>query len=284
MGLHRFTGVALPPAQIERANQGRRTRGELRNIQQAFVTLKPPQAGGLELSFGKFVTSAGAEVIETHSNWNYSRSLLFAWAIPYYHFGLRASAPLTKNSSAGFQLLNGWNNVADSQGGRTVGLTGALATDKVTWSHNCYFGPERGGAGNKGLRHLYDTTLLLVPARQASLYVNFDYGTEKRVERGRDRWVGVAGAARLSPAAWLAVSPRIEWFNDADGFSTGTAQRLKEFTLTFEFRTKHGALVRPEYRHDWSDKPFFDRGGDPAVHASQTTLLVGLVVCFGPVR
>ena len=33
---------------------------------------------------------AGAEVIETHSNWNYSRSLLFAWAIPYYHMGLRA--------------------------------------------------------------------------------------------------------------------------------------------------------------------------------------------------
>src|ERR1035438_296348 len=40
------------------------------------------------------MTSAGAEVIETNQNWNYSRSLLFAWAIPYYHFGLRASIPI----------------------------------------------------------------------------------------------------------------------------------------------------------------------------------------------
>ena len=30
-------------------------------------------------------------MIESKDNWNYSRSLLFAWAIPYYHFGLRSS-------------------------------------------------------------------------------------------------------------------------------------------------------------------------------------------------
>ena len=39
------------------------------------------------MDFGKFVTSAGAEVIESKDNWNYSRSLLFAYAIPYWHFG-----------------------------------------------------------------------------------------------------------------------------------------------------------------------------------------------------
>ncbi len=48
-------------------------------IEQAFLSLKPPKAKGFELDFGKFVTSAGAEVIEAKDNWNYSRSLLFAW-------------------------------------------------------------------------------------------------------------------------------------------------------------------------------------------------------------
>jgi len=35
------------------------------------------------MDLGKFVTSAGAEVIEAKDNWNYSRSLLFVNAIPY---------------------------------------------------------------------------------------------------------------------------------------------------------------------------------------------------------
>jgi hypothetical protein len=49
-------------------------------IEQAYVSFKPAKAKGLDLDFGKFVTSAGAEVIETKDNWNYSRSILFAWA------------------------------------------------------------------------------------------------------------------------------------------------------------------------------------------------------------
>ena len=74
-----------------------------RNIEQAYISFKPAQAKGLQLDFGKFVTAAGAEVIETKDNWNYSRSLLFSWAIPYYHFGLRAVMPLGKHFNAGVQ-------------------------------------------------------------------------------------------------------------------------------------------------------------------------------------
>src|SRR5688572_19977894 len=47
--------------------------GITRNIMQAFVSVKPKNVGGLQFDFGKFVTSAGAELTETHLNWNYSR-------------------------------------------------------------------------------------------------------------------------------------------------------------------------------------------------------------------
>jgi len=36
-------------------------------VEQAYVTFKPAKAKGFELDFGKFVTSAGAEVIESYS-------------------------------------------------------------------------------------------------------------------------------------------------------------------------------------------------------------------------
>ncbi|MGH9588308.1 MAG: outer membrane beta-barrel protein, partial [Acidobacteriaceae bacterium] len=59
--------------------------------EQAYVSYKPAQAHGFQLDLGEFVTSAGAEVIEANNNWNYSRSLLFSLAIPYYHVGARAT-------------------------------------------------------------------------------------------------------------------------------------------------------------------------------------------------
>jgi hypothetical protein len=74
----------------------------------------------------------------------------------------------------------------------------------------------------------------------------------------------------------------VEWFNDTDGFCTGTAQKLKEATLTVEFKLAQGLLSRIEYRRDWSDQPFFERGAQPSSHKNQDTLLAGFVVYFGP--
>jgi hypothetical protein len=253
------------------------------NIEQAYLSLKPKRARGLELDFGKFVTAAGAEVIETKDNWNYSRSLLFAWAIPYYHFGLRATMPIGKHFNAGLHLVNGWNNVEDNNSGKTVGLMGQIVTPKFTWTHTYHFGPEKPDT-NQGPRRLYDTTLLLTPVANFSSYVNFDYGVDLNVGRGQKRWVGVAWAGRYAFNSWLAVAPRLEWLNDADGFMTGTAQKLKEATLTAEFKMKEGLLSRLEYRRDWSNVPFFDRGSAPAASRSQQTLLLGLVAFFGPKR
>src|SRR5258707_682617 len=63
---------------------------------------------------------AGGEVIETKDNWNYSRGLLFAWAIPYYHMGVRVGySPNDKVTLTGF-VLNGWNDVKDNNKDKTV--------------------------------------------------------------------------------------------------------------------------------------------------------------------
>lgn len=83
-----------------------------RNIFQAYASVKPASWKGVQFDFGKFVTSAGAEVTETHLNWNYSRGLLYANG-PFFHFGARLTAPVGKNVTLGYQLVNGWNNVED---------------------------------------------------------------------------------------------------------------------------------------------------------------------------
>ena len=252
-------------------------------LEQVYISLKPKQMKGFELDFGEFVTSAGAEVIETNGNWNYSRSLLFAWAIPYYHFGLRTSMPLGKHFTAGVQLVNGWNNVEDNNSGKTVGLTSAVTFSKVTWSTNYYTGPENPNT-NQGFRNLIDSTLLFTPSDKLNAYINYDYGRNKFPGPGSAHWSGIAGAVKLAPNSKFAVTPRIEYYNDTDGFTTGTIQQLWEFTMTGEYKMVEGFLARVEYRHDHSNMPFFNRGDTLAAVPDQNTILVGMVAFFGPKR
>ena len=208
--------------------------------------------------------------------------MLFAWAIPYYHFGARASLPMGKYFTGGVQLVNGWNNFEDNNSGKTIGLTGALAGKKASWFNNYYTGPENSGT-NKGFRNLYDTTVLLTPKDQFNAYFNFDYGTNKDPAGVKASWTGVAVAAKMAPTGKLAFTPRIEYFNDKDGFATGTAQKVKEFTITGEYKMAEGLLTRVEYRRDWSDKKFFERGGT-GTSKNQDTILIGFVAFFGPKR
>jgi len=51
---------------------------DLKYIQQAYVSFKPKSWHGVEVDAGEFWSPAGAEVVPTNQDWNYSRSLIFA--------------------------------------------------------------------------------------------------------------------------------------------------------------------------------------------------------------
>jgi hypothetical protein len=251
----------------------------LRNIEQAYVSLKNKK--GYEIDAGQFVTSAGAEVIESKDNWNYSRSLLFAWAVPYYHFGVRTILPVGSHFKGGVQVVNGWNNLEDNNSGKTLGFVANFTGKKATWSNDYYTGPENTGT-NKGWRNLYDTTLLLTPSDKFNAYINFDYGKNNNPDgKTSASWKGIAGAAKYQINDKFAITPRLEWFDDTNGFSTGKAQSVKEFTITAEAKAAQGVLARLEYRHDWSDQAFFQKGQTGLVK-NQDTVSLGLVAFFGP--
>ena len=249
-------------------------------LEQMYVEFRPPKSHGIQIDFGKWVTSAGAEVIESNNNWNYSRSLLFAWAIPYYHFGARATIPVTKTFSTGVQLVNGWNSLGVNNSFETVGLVGNFTWKKAAWNNTYYTGPQQEGL-IRAYRQVYDTNLVLTPSGKLSAYLNFDYGTEKNIGP-RQKWTGFAGALRYQLTNRFAFAPRAEFFNDIDGWSTGVKQNVKEFTLTGEFKIREGLISRLEYRRDMSDQPYFDRGAGVMVAKNQSTAALALIAFFGP--
>ncbi|MGA7886775.1 MAG: porin [Acidobacteriaceae bacterium] len=255
-------------------------------LEQAYLSYTPKKTHGTELDFGQFVTAAGAEVIEAKDNWNYSRSILFSWAIPYYHFGLRTSTPFTKTWTAGVQLVNGWNNTINGEGGPTGAITSTLTLPKYTWSADVYTGPEKSG-GLSMYRNLLDTTVLLTPTVKFNAYVNVDYGHNHTNASGPlaaadAHWAGIAVAAHQQFTTHQAVAGRIEFLQDKEGFATGVPQTVREGTATYEHRFwKSRLLGRMEYRHDWSNEPFFHKGANSLADA-QSTFSIGMMAILSP--
>jgi hypothetical protein len=257
----------------------------VRYIPQAYVSLKPKTWGGFQFDFGKFYTSAGAELTENNLTWSYGRGYLYTNG-PYYHFGARITKPLHETFTVGVQLVNGWNNVEDNNSGKTVGFTTAWTpSKKFSWFNNYYVGPEKNDT-NKGARNFFDTVVNLNPNDKTSFYVNFDYGAEgKGGALTQDvSWAAIGLAGRFQTSEKTALSLRYEHYNDMDGFITGQAQALNSFTVTGEYKWAEGLLSRLEYRRDWSDKPYFDRGNQLANWKNQDTLTIGFVAFFGPNR
>jgi hypothetical protein len=249
-------------------------------LKEAYVSYLAPVGKGLQMDIGKFVTPHGAEVIETKDNFNYSRGLLFGYAIPYYHYGLRAKYSFNdKYSVTGF-VVNGWNDIYDNNTGKTYGVTfGWNPTKKISIAEGYMAGPETAGT-NAHWRQLSDTVVTYSPTGKLTTMLNFDYGRGDRVTGIPTPvfWTGIAGYVKYAFNDLYAVATRYEYYNDHDGFTTGARQHLNEFTGTFQRMVAHHLITRLEFRRDFSNCPVFTKGTTPVM--GQNTMAAGLVYAF----
>jgi len=251
------------------------------DVQQAFVSYK---TGGAHLMFGKFATLVGAEVIESPDNLNFSRSILFGYAIPFTHTGVRLHYDVNDMLSATIGVNNGWDNLKDNNKQKSVEAAISITpSDMFSLSVQGMSGLEDGvnnGAGiiQQGNRSLIDVVATVNATSQLSFVVNADYGIQKRgtVTGTAAKWWGIAGYGNYQFTDQWRLAVRGEYFDDRDGFRTGTKQKWKEVTATLAFApTKHVEL-RGEYRHDWSDKASFLKSNGIARKLQDTVALEGI--------
>jgi hypothetical protein len=244
-----------------------------KHIQQAYVSVLAGTK--LQLDAGKFVTPIGAEVIESQDNWNYSRSILFGYAIPFYHVGVRGTLPVNDKFTLAGYLVNGWNNGSENNSGKTLAVGATLKpSSAVTWIGNFMYGPEAAGS-NSPKRSLFDTTLSVAVTPKLSLMGNFDYGKEDDVT-----WWGLAAYAKLTPSDKWAVAGRYEYIDDTDGGFMLIGQKAQSFTVTSDHVVAGGLKTRLEFRLDSADDPFFPNDDD-GLKKSQSAFGIGLVYSFG---
>ena len=240
-------------------------------VQQAYAALK---LGPVELNVGRFVTAAGAEVIEAKDNWLYSRSLLFN-LVPITHTGVRAVVPITDTLSLTVGANNGWDAVKLNYPGKTaqasLAWTGPRST---TLAANLYIGNNpTTWAGlpntNGNLRTLIDV-VAGTTAGPLSFSANFDWATE-----AADPWFGFSGMVRYSlPGDFLRVTGRGEFVKDYNGvrFATGIDTEVFELTGGLALPVGSNAELRLEGRYDHADNDLAFTKGTPSNHQATGTL------------
>jgi hypothetical protein len=233
--------------------------GEAIDITEAYVSYTAPVGKGLRFDVGKMGTFVGAEVMEALDNPNYSRSFLFNYAEPLTHTGVKASYVFTDTVNAAVLIANGWDNASDNNDGKTAGVSVNITKGELLSAYINYLqGPEQDD-NTRDIRSLIDLVATIKPMKPLTIILNYDDGkADHAVASGTAKWSGFSGIVKYDINDRFSVAARGEYFDDKDGYRTGTTQKLTEFTVTPEIRLAGGLTVRAEYRHDQSNKESFD--------------------------
>jgi Putative beta-barrel porin-2, OmpL-like. bbp2 len=263
---------------------------------QFYATYTIPVGSGINVMAGRFVTLLGEEVIPVYNNLNYNetRSLLFGFAIPFTHTGIRASYTFNDYAALTLGVNNGWDDISDNNDGKTVEGQIALNNKDKSLSllFNAIFGPEQV-SHSSSKRAVINPLITWKPSFVPNLTLigEYDYGHESgpvsvapattsygnvlnflpfNASNGTNtinhgvEWQGFAGYVVYDVNDNLELATRGEWFSDPDGARTGLRQNLGEVTQTFSYKIPGttGLLTRFEYRHDESSShPFFSSAG-----------------------
>ena len=282
-----------------------------RNIFQAYGTYIVPVGKGINIDFGKWSSSLGIEGNYTKDQINYSRSYWF-YFLPFYHMGVRASIPITDKFTVNYWLVNGTNQVEATNGFKDelFGFT-AKPTKNITWTVNYYLGqehpdrevivdptnpvPVQPGLTFRAIRpapdgrtHIFDSYVTWQATPKLTVALEGDYFIQRL---WRDEAPGHSsapshvdgGAAyvryQLSPK--IALGTRAAYLSDRGGLFSGITQALKENTVTLDYNLWDGALMRYEWRRDFSNQPSFLSDVQGVLSKEQNTATVGLIWWWG---
>lgn len=241
------------------------------NVTQAFLQYA---TGGLTVMGGRFVTLAGAEVINDTQNANISRGLLFTNVQTLVHTGVRASYKM-----GGATLYGGLSNAgfgglsfvpvppgpaiplgpdADTQ--KTVELGFSLAPSaKSSFSLVGYHSSDNTIPVEETL---IDAVFSLQATDTVQLVLNADYRVSKPDAAGVDDqkvW-GLAAYGNMKLSDKTRGSLRVEYVDISDSFALGTDTNAQSYTLTLGHKLADNFEILGELRYDMADDDVFVDG------------------------
>src|SRR5437667_5251803 len=236
------------------------------DVPHLYVTLNVPTASGngLQLKVGRIPTLLGLEVIETYANPNWSEGNQFVSAENFTALGVSVETKFNNHLDAQFRLINGWDQVADNNGRKSLmGRVGIYPDAATSLGIVGFWGPEE--ANNNTANRYGIEGLLWRKLGNAAVWVQGDYGKEQAnaalPNPTQDaQWVALGGWVTYDFSSAVGLALRGDYVNDQDGartsgvfgFPANAGQKFGSGTATLNIRAWPDAVVRPELRYDRS--------------------------------
>jgi len=247
-----------------------------RHVQEAYAGYRVTDA--LWVDAGIFFSNMGAEGWISSDNLMYTRSLVADYS-PYYSSGVRAVWQATPRLVARVDVVNGWQNISETNTDKAIGTRLDFAVREGTSvSHYLYAGNETGGR----MRVFTGLTASTAPTPRLKLLGQIDVGQQERAgDNGTDSWTGGLLAARWAATDAVGLIARVEWYRDPAQviLVTGVADPFRATGGSFGMDVSRGDgfTWRTEIRALSADANVFpDR--DAAGNLAKTDLL--LVTAF----
>jgi hypothetical protein len=218
------------------------------DVRQAYLQYA---TGPLTVIAGKFVTLAGAEVINPSQNTNFSRSLLFTQLEPLDHTGFRATYAVSDTVSVIVGVNNGWNSTDTNFGSKTGEFGATFAPNKMlSFAATGYFGKTSDGVDTSLMDFVgtYNVTSAL------TLILNVDALQYSGEFSGHVHENGFAAYANYGINDNWRVSLR------AEDVTYVTYGHEIEGTLTVGFSPVKNFEIRGELRYDHLSAGLYDSG------------------------
>jgi hypothetical protein len=226
-------------------------------------------AGALTVIGGKFATLAGAELITSPSNKNYSRSWMFGWG-PYTHTGARATYVVSDKVTVIGGINNGWDQVSSTTGTKT-GELGLMLTPNSMFSLATSYYEGKEVAASAGTRKFLDMVGTINATDKLNFVFDYANGSQENANlpsgtTGKAKWDALALYANYQINDLWRVSYRHETFDDKDGYRSGLltgvggtplSQKLTSHTVTVGYAVAKNMELRGEVRLDKSSRNAF---------------------------
>jgi hypothetical protein len=175
-------------------------------------------------------------------------------------------------------LLNGWQIIGENNDSKAIGGRIAYSGERLSASLNTFSGPELAN-NDDDWRHFGNLLVSYAVSPRLTVAASLDHGRQELPDADAADWTGIGGYARFALSDKSAIAIRAEQFDDPDNGISGTAQKLREGTLTFEYRPVERLILKLEARHDDSTEPVFQEEGRSFSDA-QTLIVFGAIATF----
>lgn len=251
-------------------------KGSLKHIVEGNVGIKLSKTKEIWVDAGVISSPYTNENAISREHLAYTRSFAPEY-VPYYLAGAKLTLPVSSKVTAYFYLLNGWQQIQDTNDKMSVGTQVEYRPNNnllINWG--TYIGDERSAADSTVGKRYFSDLYFVFHKDRVSLTGCFYLGSQQQSENHRATWWTANLIGRYNLTQKLSVSGRVERFSDTravqivpitgvSGFKTNSA------TLGLNFKPADNLLLRIEGRTFLADKLVFVHKGVPANYSNTIT-------------